>query len=94
VVECQTQRFQDQNRKAALKLLTAKLWEIEEEKRQAELKQLKGEQKLASWGNQIRSYVLHPYKQIKDLRTGHIETDVNKVLDGGIDGFIKAELLV
>ncbi len=94
VVECQTQRFQDQNRKAALKLLTAKLWEIEEEKRQAELKQLKGEQKLASWGNQIRSYVLHPYKQIKDLRTGHIETDVNKVLDGGIDDFIKAELLV
>jgi len=94
VVECQTQRFQDQNRKAALKLLTAKLWEIEEEKRQAELKQLKGEQKLASWGNQIRSYVLHPYKQIKDLRTGYIETDVNKVLDGGIDGFIKAELLV
>ncbi|MDZ7587246.1 MAG: peptide chain release factor 2 [Patescibacteria group bacterium] len=94
VIECQTQRFQDQNRKTALKLLAAKLWEIEEEKRQAELKQLKGEQKLASWGNQIRSYVLHPYKQIKDLRTGHIETDVNKVLDGEIDGFIKAELLI
>ena len=94
VVECQTQRFQNQNRKAAYKLLTAKLWQIEEQKRQAELKQLKGEQKLASWGNQIRSYVLHPYKQIKDLRTGHVETDVNKVLDGGIDGFIKAELLV
>lgn len=94
VVECQMQRFQDQNRKTALKLLAAKLWEIEEEKRQAELKQLKGEQKLASWGNQIRSYVLHPYKQVKDLRTGHIETDVNKVLDGGIDGFIKAELLL
>ncbi|MFH0942648.1 MAG: peptide chain release factor 2 [Candidatus Beckwithbacteria bacterium] len=92
VVECQTQRFQDQNRKAALKLLAAKLWEIEEQKRQAEIKQLKGEHRLASWGNQIRSYVLHPYKQIKDLRTGHIETDVVAVLDGEIDGFIQANL--
>ena len=92
VVECQTQRFQDQNRKAALKLLAAKLWEIEEQKRLAEIKQLKGEHILASWGNQIRSYVLHPYKQIKDLRTEHIETDVVAVLDGEIDGFVKAEL--
>lgn len=92
VVECQAQRFQDQNRKAALKLLAAKLWQIEEEKRQTELKQLKGEQKLASWGNQIRSYVLHPYKQIKDLRTGHTETDPEKVLDGNLDGFIEEEL--
>lgn len=92
VVECQTQRFQDQNRKAALKILAAKLWEIEEQKRQTKLKTLKGEYLLASWGNQIRSYVLHPYKQIKDLRTGHTETDTNKVLDGEIDGFIKTEL--
>lgn len=92
VVECQTQRFQEQNRKIALQILTAKLWQIEEEKRQMSLKNLKGEHKLASFGNQIRSYVLHPYKQIKDVRTGFTETNTEKVLDGDLDGFIEAEL--
>ena len=90
VVECQTQRFQNQNRKAAYKLLTAKLWQIEEQKRQAELKQLKGEQKLASWGNQIRSYVLHPYKLVKDHRTGVETSDVEGVLEGDLSPFLKA----
>ncbi|MCX6816813.1 MAG: peptide chain release factor 2 [Candidatus Beckwithbacteria bacterium] len=92
VVECQTQRFQEQNRKIAMQILAAKLWQIEEEKRQLNLKNLKGEHKPASWGNQIRSYVLHPYKQVKDLRTGHTETDPGKVLDGELDSFIEAEL--
>lgn len=92
VVECQTQRFQEQNRKTALKILKAKLWEIEEAKREKELKTLKGEHKQASWGNQIRSYVLHPYKQVKDLRTGHVETNPEAVLDGDLNELIEKAL--
>ena len=92
VVECQTQRHQAQNRKMALKLLTAKLWEIEEEKRQAEIKNIKGKHKHATFGNQIRSYVLHPYKQVKDLRTNYLSKDPEAVLDGDLEGFIEAEL--
>lgn len=92
VVECQTQRFQEQNRKTALKILAAKLWAIEEAKREQEKIRLKGEHKPASWGNQIRSYVLQPYKQVKDLRTGRVETDPMAVLDGKLDGLIEAAL--
>jgi len=92
VVESQTQRHQEQNRKMALKILRSKLWEIEEKKRQENISKIKGEHKQASWGNQIRSYVLHPYKQIKDVRTNHIETDVEAVLDGKLDGFVEAQL--
>ncbi len=92
VVECQTQRFQEQNRKTALKILKAKLWEIEEAKREKEIKTLKGEHKQASWGNQIRSYVLHPYKQVKDLRTDHVETNPEAVLDGKLDELIEKAL--
>lgn len=91
-VECQTQRHQEQNRKMAMKLLMAKLWELEEEKRQKEVEQIKGEHKHASWGNQIRSYVLHPYKQVKDLRTDFTSRDPEAVLDGDLKGFIEAEL--
>ena len=91
-VECQTQRYQEQNRKLAKQILQAKLWEIEEQKQKAKLKSIKGEHKLASWGNQIRSYVLHPYKQVKDLRTGWTETDPMAVLDGKLEGLIEAEL--
>ena len=92
VVECQTQRFQEQNRKTALKILKAKLWEIEEAKREKEIKTLKGEHKQASWGNQIRSYVLHPYKQVKDLRTEHVETNPEAVLDGDLNELIEKAL--
>lgn len=92
VVECQTQRFQDQNRKAAMKILQAKLWAIEEEKRLADIKQIKGEYRQASWGNQIRSYVLHPYKQVKDLRSGYVETDPEAVLSGKLDNLIEATM--
>ena len=92
VIEAQVQRTQEQNRKIAMKLLLAKLWELEEEKRQKKEKQIKGEHKHASWGNQIRSYVLHPYKQVKDLRTEYTSRDPEAVLDGGLDGFIEAEL--
>lgn len=92
VIESQSQRYQDQNRKIAMRLLQARLWEIEEEKRQKELAQAKGEHKMGSWGNQIRSYVLHPYKLVKDLRT-KIESDQpEKVLDGDLDEFLQAEI--
>jgi len=92
VIESQTQRSQEQNRKLALKILKGKLWQKEEEKRLNELKQIKGEHKTAGFGNQIRSYVLHPYKQVKDLRTDYVSTDPTAVLDGELDGFIEAEL--
>lgn len=92
IVECQTQRFQEQNRKIALEMLKAKLWEIKEEERQAKMAAIKGKYKEASWGNQIRSYVLHPYKMVKDLRTRYEESQPDSVLDGNLDGFIQAEL--
>lgn len=91
IATCQTERSQIQNRQSALKILRAKLWQIEEEKRDKMVGEFKKE-KIASWGRQIRSYVLHPYKLIKDLRTAYEETNVDKVLDGDIDGFIEAYL--
>lgn len=92
VITSQSERYQERNREIALKLLRAKLWEIEEERKTHEEKELKGEFKLAAWGNQIRSYVLHPYKMVKDLRTGVEVSDPFAVLDGKIDNFIEAEL--
>ncbi len=92
VVTCQTERFQAQNREYALKLLKAKLWAHEQERRSAEEKELKGVYKPASWGNQIRSYVLHPYQMVKDLRTRKETSNTQGVLDGEIDLFIDAEL--
>lgn len=91
-VACQTQRFQEQNRKIALALLKAKLWQLEQEKRATETKNLKGAYKAASWGNQIRSYVLHPYKLVKDLRTNVETSQAESVLDGELDEFIEAEV--
>lgn len=92
VVTCQSERYQERNREIALKLLRAKLWEIEEEKRLKEKQALKGEFKKAAWGNQIRSYVLHPYKMVKDLRTGYEVSNPFAVLGGELDGFIEKEL--
>lgn len=92
VVTSQSERYQERNREIALELLRARLWELEEEKRQKEKSVLKGEFKLAAWGNQIRSYVLHPYKMVKDLRTEYEESDPFSVLDGKIENFIDAEL--
>jgi peptide chain release factor 2 len=91
-VECQAQRTQAQNRKIAEQLLKAKLWEIEEEKRQKEIANVKGVHKTHGWGNQIRSYVLQPYQMVKDLRTKYETSDTQGVLDGDLEGFIQAEL--
>lgn len=92
VVECRTQRYQEENRRKALQILKAKLWEIEEAKQKSELAEIKGIHKIAGWGNQIRSYVLHPYKLVKDNRTGVESTDPDSVLDGQLDEFIEAQL--
>lgn len=92
VVTAQTQRYQGQNREFAMKLLKAKLWAIEEENRKKEEAALKGGYKTPGWGNQIRSYVLHPYRMVKDLRT-NIETgNTDAVLNGELDMFIEEEL--
>jgi peptide chain release factor 2 len=91
-VHSSTQRDQQQNRKAAMAILKAKLWQIEEAKREAELRNIKGEHKIAGWGNQIRNYVLHPYKLVKDLRTGVESTAPEDILDGNLDQFVEAEI--
>lgn len=92
VVTAQSERFQEQNRKNALNLLRAKLWLLEEAKTSDTKKELKGEYRPASWGNQIRSYVLHPYKMVKDLRTQVETANTEAVLAGEIDEFVEAEL--
>lgn len=92
VVTCQTERYQAQNREYALRLLRAKLWLIQEEKRKKEEQALKGGYKTPGWGNQIRSYVLHPYHLVKDLRTGVETSQTENVLGGDLELFIEAEL--
>ncbi len=92
VVESQSQRYQEQNRKIAMQILQGKLWQLEEKEREEKKQEIKGEYKVAGWGNQIRSYVLQPYKLVKDLRTGWEEKDAQAVLDGRLDGFVNAEL--
>ncbi|MEK7597857.1 MAG: peptide chain release factor 2 [Patescibacteria group bacterium] len=91
IVTCQTERDQGKNRDSAMKILRAKLWKVEQEKKAKTIAGFKTET-MASWGHQIRSYVLHPYKLIKDLRTDYEETQTDKVLDGELDGFVEAYL--
>jgi len=91
IVTCQQERQQGQNRENAMKILRGKLWQIEEEKKNKEISGFKKD-KMASWGMQIRSYVLHPYKMIKDLRTRYEESNIEQVLDGDLDPFIEAFL--
>jgi peptide chain release factor 2 len=92
VVTCSQERYQGQNRENAMKLLRAKLWLIQEEERKKEEAKLKGGDKTPGWGNQIRSYVLHPYKMVKDLRTQYETSNTEAVLDGDLDSFIDEQL--
>ena len=92
VVSCQNERSQVQNKEVALKILRSRLYEMEQEKLAEEQSRLKGEHISAGWGNQIRSYVLHPYNMVKDLRTGYETGNTAGVLDGDIQGFIEAYL--
>lgn len=91
-VAAQSERSQHQNKENALKILRSKLAQLEEVKQKEEQKELKNWQSTASWGTQIRSYVLHPYKLVKDLRTDYETTDAEGVLDGNLDEFIEAEI--
>ncbi|HUK12666.1 MAG TPA: peptide chain release factor 2 [Thermoanaerobaculaceae bacterium] len=92
VVSCQNERSQIKNLAQAMKVLKARLFELERRKKEEELEKIKGPKKDISWGNQIRSYVLQPYRMVKDLRTGHEVGDADRVLGGDLDGFIEAYL--
>ena len=93
VVSCQNQRSQHKNRDIAMKQLKARLYEMEMAKKEEEAANLAGDKKDIAWGSQIRSYVLHPYRMVKDHRTGYETGNTDKVLDGDIDDFIEAYLL-
>ncbi len=92
VVQCQNERSQLQNRMGAMKILKARLFELEQQKKEAEFNAIVGEKKDIAWGSQIRSYVFQPYQLVKDHRTGHEVGQVAAVMDGDIDGFIEAYL--
>ncbi len=92
VVTCQNERSQGRNRDTAMKLLRAKLYQVELDKRKEEQQKLEGVKKDIGFGSQIRSYVLQPYQLVKDLRTGHEVGDPQRILDGDLDGFVEAYL--
>lgn len=92
VVTCQNERSQLQNRETAMRILRGKLYDMELQKQESEQARLKGEHVEAGWGNQIRSYVLHPYKMVKDHRTNHEVGNAEAVIDGQLDGLIQAYL--
>jgi peptide chain release factor 2 len=92
VAQCQNERSQHQNREVAMRVLRARLFELEREKREREIAAQSGEKADIEWGSQIRSYVLHPYKLVKDHRTGEETANVDRVLDGYLDDFVYAYL--
>ena len=93
VAQCQNERSQHRNKDTAMKMLSAQLYELEKQKQAEQQEGLSGDKKGISWGSQIRSYVLQPYRLIKDHRTEHETGNVDAVLDGNLDPFIKAFLL-
>ena len=92
VVQCQAERSQHKNRAAAMKMLKARLYEAELQKRESEKQAIEDQKTDIGWGHQIRSYVLHPYQMVKDLRTGVERGDAQRVLDGDLDRFMEASL--
>jgi peptide chain release factor 2 len=90
VVTCQNERSQMKNKESAMKVLKARLYEYFEQQQKAEEKEAKGEQKSVEWGNQIRSYVFHPYKMVKDHRTNFEVSDVEGVMDGELLEFVES----
>lgn len=92
-VECQEERSQHLNREKAMKMLRSRLYQIELEKRNAERDKVEASKQKIEWGSQIRNYVLHPYKMVKDVRTGHETSQAQGVLDGNLDAFLKAFLM-
>lgn len=93
IIECQQERSQNQNKEKALKMLKSQLYEIEIRKQNDAKQAIEGTKKKIEWGSQIRNYVLHPYKLVKDLRTGHETSNAQAVLDGELNEFIKAYLM-
>jgi peptide chain release factor 2 len=93
VVQCQNERSQHKNRATAMKILKARLYELEMQKRAEKMEEIHKGKKVIAWGSQIRSYTLHPYRLVKDHRTGMERGDAENVLDGDIDGFIEAYLM-
>ncbi len=93
VIECQETRSQLQNREKAMQMLKSQLYEIELRKKQEAIDQIEGNKKKIEWGSQIRSYVMHPYKMVKDVRTNYETSNVQNVMDGDLNEFIKAYLL-
>lgn len=93
VVQCQNERSQNQNKMNAMKMLKSKLYMIEKEKELARIQSIESSKKKIEWGSQIRSYVFHPYNMVKDHRTDFETSDTQGVMDGEIDGFIKAYLM-
>lgn len=93
VVQCQNERSQHKNKATAMKMLRAKLYQHEMEKRQAEADEVNANKKAIEWGSQIRSYVMHPYRMVKDLRTGVEQGNTDRVLDGDLMGFMEAWLV-
>jgi peptide chain release factor 2 len=94
VVQCQNERSQHKNRATAMKMLRARLFEEERRKREEATAALNAEKADVGWGSQIRSYVLHPYQMVKDLRTGHETSNTGGVLDGELQPFVEAYLLM
>jgi peptide chain release factor 2 len=94
MIECQQERSQHLNRDLAMRLLKSKLYQIEMEKRNAARAEVEASKKKIEWGSQIRNYVMHPYKLVKDVRTGVETSDVQGVMDGDLDDFIKAYLML
>ncbi len=93
IVECQETRSQGQNREKAIQMLRSQLYEIEIRKKREAMEKIEGNKKKIEWGSQIRSYVMHPYKQVKDLRTGYETSNVQAVMDGDLNEFIKQYLM-